>query len=751
MGYRLGVDLGTTYTAAAVHVDGRVEMLGLGIRAMQVPSVVFVRRDGEIVVGEAAEQQGAADPSRVVREFKRRIGDSVPLVVGGAPFSAQALTARLLAWVVGVATERQGGPPEHVCVTHPANWGPFKRDLLGQAVGLAGLRGVEACTEPEAAAITYASRNRVAEGDRVAVYDLGGGTFDAAVLARDGSGFRLAGPPEGVEQLGGIDFDEAVFRHVLAALGPDVAALDDLDPATATGLARLRRDCVEAKEVLSFSVDTVVPVALPGITTSVRLTRGEFDDMLRPAIGETVAATRRVLESAGVEPGRPVGHRAGGRLVADPAGERDAVGGVRPAAGAGQPPEARRRAGCGDPRHPRRPTARTAPGTCERAGGRRRSRCRCRCRVGSGSCCRTGPASGPGARRRSGHRATAPVPAGQTAPAADTPPPEPSPDWRPPAVVGPMTSADGATATMTRLPAAVSGTRGRMLIGTGAVVVALAVGAGIYLGNRDVEPPPDPSLTGAESSIPAPQPAPFPAPPPIPVVVPTPSVTDHHDHDDRREAGPEAGAGDDDDGARQTRPGSSPSRHRGRSRSHHEPTTTTTTNHRPRPARRRPRRAPRSTTPDRSPRANAIPSGRSATGGRQRPCPFGRRALPVRGGRGHLVGSPRRCQGEGTTVAGGSMHSHEHDVDAAVSLRPKGSRLTDAAPLAARAAAEGRWDAVGARRPGAPAAHRRQRGCHRRAGGRGALARARRHLLRGPAARHRHPRRHGDPPRARLR
>ena len=178
MGYRLGVDLGTTYTAAAVNVDGRVEMLGLGIRAMQVPSVVFVRRDGEIVVGEAAEQQGAADPSRVVREFKRRIGDSVPLVVGGSPFSAQALSARLLAWVVGIATERQGGPPEHVCVTHPANWGPFKRDLLGQAVEMAGLRNVEMCTEPEAAAITYASRNRVAEGDRVAVYDLGGGTFD---------------------------------------------------------------------------------------------------------------------------------------------------------------------------------------------------------------------------------------------------------------------------------------------------------------------------------------------------------------------------------------------------------------------------------------------------------------------------------------------------------------------------------------------------------------------------------------------
>src|SRR3954452_4773884 len=232
-------------------------MLGLGIRAMQVPSVVFVRDDGEIVVGEAAEQQGAAEPARLVREFKRRIGDSVPLVVGGSPYSAQALTARLLAWVVTIATERQGGAPEHVCVTHPANWGPFKRDLLDQAIEMAGLRGTatSTCSEPEAAAIAYASRDRVAEGDRLAVYDLGGGTFDAAVLVREGAGFRLVGPQEGIEHLGVLDFDEAVLQHVLAGLGADaLAGLDDSDPATFAALARLRRDCVEAKEVLSADV-----------------------------------------------------------------------------------------------------------------------------------------------------------------------------------------------------------------------------------------------------------------------------------------------------------------------------------------------------------------------------------------------------------------------------------------------------------------------------------------------------------------
>ena len=131
MGYRLGVDLGTTYTAAAVHVDGRTEMLGLGIRAMQVPSVVFVRDDGEIVVGEAAEQQGAADPSRVVREFKRRVGDSVPLVVGGSPFSAQALTARLLAWVVE-GRHRAAGPGPGARLRHvPGELGPVQARPAG--------------------------------------------------------------------------------------------------------------------------------------------------------------------------------------------------------------------------------------------------------------------------------------------------------------------------------------------------------------------------------------------------------------------------------------------------------------------------------------------------------------------------------------------------------------------------------------------------------------------------------------------
>jgi hypothetical protein len=77
--YRLGVDLGTTYTAAAVSVEGTLEMLALGNRALQMPSVLFIKEDGEVLVGEAAERRGVVEPTRVVREFKRRMGDSVPL------------------------------------------------------------------------------------------------------------------------------------------------------------------------------------------------------------------------------------------------------------------------------------------------------------------------------------------------------------------------------------------------------------------------------------------------------------------------------------------------------------------------------------------------------------------------------------------------------------------------------------------------------------------------------------------------
>jgi hypothetical protein len=81
VGYHLGVDLGTTYTAAATRADGRVRIVTLGTRSPVVPSVVFLRSDGQVLVGEAAARREAAEPDRLAREFKRRMGDQTPILL----------------------------------------------------------------------------------------------------------------------------------------------------------------------------------------------------------------------------------------------------------------------------------------------------------------------------------------------------------------------------------------------------------------------------------------------------------------------------------------------------------------------------------------------------------------------------------------------------------------------------------------------------------------------------------------------
>jgi actin-like ATPase involved in cell morphogenesis len=301
--YQVGIDLGTTYTAAAVHRNGTTTVCALGDRGATIPSVVLLRSDGTFLTGQAAERRAATEPERVVREFKRRFGDSTPIIVAGSPYSAEALSARLLQAVVAQVSEREGGDPERIVVTYPANWGDYKKELLDQMIRLAGLDGgrVGYVTEPEAAALAYAAQERVEAGEVVAVYDLGGGTFDAAVLRRTATGFAIVGRPEGIERLGGIDFDAAVFAHVAGLLGDAITDLDPDDPAALAAVTRLRRDCVDAKEALSSDVDASIPVLLPTKQTEVRITRHELEALIRPSLLDSVEAMKRAVRSADLE------------------------------------------------------------------------------------------------------------------------------------------------------------------------------------------------------------------------------------------------------------------------------------------------------------------------------------------------------------------------------------------------------------------------------------------------------------------
>ena len=304
MGYHLGVDVGTTYTAAAIGRDGRVEAATLGTRSVAVPSVVCMSGD-RLLVGEPAARRAVTDPRSVAREFKRRVGDPTPLLLGGAPVAAELLMARVVDWVVEQVSSTEGQPPESLALTHPANWGEYKLDLLRQALRHVGRPPDHLVPEPVAAATAYAAGRALAPGTIVAVYDLGGGTFDAALVragsAADGSGraqAEIVGRPDGIERLGGIDFDHALFRHVLDAIGLDPDRLDPEDPTIASGLAQLREECVEAKEGLSHETDVSIPVMLPQRHTEVRVLRRELEAMIRPALDETLVAMRRAVASA---------------------------------------------------------------------------------------------------------------------------------------------------------------------------------------------------------------------------------------------------------------------------------------------------------------------------------------------------------------------------------------------------------------------------------------------------------------------
>ena len=295
MSYELGIDFGTTFTAAAVRragEPGEPEVIPLGGRGGAVSSVLHLARDERVTVGEAAAGLAGIDPTRVVRALKRRVGDPDPVVLGGHAWAAEDLSARLLRWVVDRVTEHENGPPAGIALAHPASWSAHTLERLAAALAGQDL-GVTFVAEPRAVARAAAATS---PGDTIGIHDLGGGRFDAAVLRREGppsGGFAMLGVPGTIADLGGLDLDELVWQHVRAALPDDVSPV-----------ARVRRACTRAKETLSAEDEVVVRIRRGDYRGAVRLDRATFDGLIAPHVDRTVATLRRTIVSAGLEPGQ---------------------------------------------------------------------------------------------------------------------------------------------------------------------------------------------------------------------------------------------------------------------------------------------------------------------------------------------------------------------------------------------------------------------------------------------------------------
>ena len=163
----------------------------------KMPSMVVVDDDHRIIVGIAAAGLARSMPQRTIRTPKNRLGDAVPIVVGGTPFQPVAFATSVLKHVLDTATRFRGHPPSRTRLTYPATWNRPKRTRLLEAAVKAGYPEPELVAEPIAAALTYADATDLAVGDHVGVFDLGGGTFDTVVLRRTKNGFAVVGRPLG--------------------------------------------------------------------------------------------------------------------------------------------------------------------------------------------------------------------------------------------------------------------------------------------------------------------------------------------------------------------------------------------------------------------------------------------------------------------------------------------------------------------------------------------------------------------------
>jgi molecular chaperone DnaK len=318
----LGIDLGTTNSCAAVMDGGEVRVLVNAEGSRTTPSVVAFGGE-QILVGALARRQAAIRPETTIYAAKRLIGRSFAAIAGLRPrltydvvageqgdawidlgsraVSPAEVAAQVLASLRDAAEDALGQPVTRAVITVPAYFDDAQRQATRDAGAIAGLRVERIVNEPTAAALAYGLGDRKDRPPRVvAVYDLGGGTFDISLLELRSGVFEVLATA-GDTLLGGEDFDAAVIDHLADGFLREHGV--DLRKNRET-LAKLAEAAQRAKHELSWSLST--EVHLPFLTTAqgrplhlqATVTRRELERLVRPLIARTLAPCRRALADA---------------------------------------------------------------------------------------------------------------------------------------------------------------------------------------------------------------------------------------------------------------------------------------------------------------------------------------------------------------------------------------------------------------------------------------------------------------------
>ncbi len=327
MGKIIGIDLGTTNSVVAVMEGGEPVVIANAEGSRLTPSVVAINKAGERLVGQVARRQAAVNPEHTIFSVKRFIGRKLsdPAVqksrslmpyrlveapngdawvhLAGRDYSPQEISAFVLQKLKADAEAYLGEPVTQAVITVPAYFNDSQRQATRDAGRIAGLDVVRIINEPTASALAYGlDQNR--HNHLIAVYDLGGGTFDISILEL-GDGVFEVRATNGDTHLGGDDFDQRIMDWMATEFKKETG----IDLRTdRTALQRLKEAAEKAKQELSTVVQT--DISLPFITAdasgprhlNLTLTRARLEHLTGDLIERTTGPMRQALADAGVRP-----------------------------------------------------------------------------------------------------------------------------------------------------------------------------------------------------------------------------------------------------------------------------------------------------------------------------------------------------------------------------------------------------------------------------------------------------------------
>lgn len=294
----VGIDLGTTNSEVAVIRDGQPFVIPGDDGDPILPSFVGLAEDGKLLVGKPARNQWALAPDRTIKSIKRKMGQDIKVSLGDKEFRPQEISAMILRALRDRASKFLGQPVTKAVITVPAYFNDVQRQATIEAGSLAGLEVLRIINEPTAAALTYDPQQ--ANGLRVLVYDLGGGTFDVSIVHSEAGVVEVLAS-HGDTQLGGDDFDELLLNHVAERFKTE-HTIDLREFRTAK--ARVLRAVEEAKRNLSahpfVKIEEEFIAERDGVPLhlSMELSRIDYEKMIQPLIDRTMTCVQQSLDDA---------------------------------------------------------------------------------------------------------------------------------------------------------------------------------------------------------------------------------------------------------------------------------------------------------------------------------------------------------------------------------------------------------------------------------------------------------------------